>query len=134
MAMTMTHLTSSLGWKLSPHDLGPRYSHRLAPLTLRPIPGTSVFTPWLLARLGLMPSRWREAHLLDQLRKEAARLRQAGHSEQAKRVSRLGSDLEAEANARERAAHEASLLTHWDANQNGIWEFLPSMLHFSRSL
>ena len=35
--------------------------------TALPVPGTGLLTPWLLARLGLMPSRWREAHLLARL-------------------------------------------------------------------
>ena len=87
-----------------------------------PVPGTSMFTPWILARLGLMPSRWREAHLLDQLRKEAARLRAAGHLKAAEAVTDLQHQLEEEADERARAEQRAELLTHWDANSNGVWD------------
>lgn len=87
-----------------------------------PIPGTGLFTPWILARLGLMPSRWREAHLLHALHKEMERLQAAGHDEEAEAVEELLHDLEEEADAREDAAREAALLTFWDANRNGIWD------------
>ncbi len=87
-----------------------------------PVPFTSVFTPWLLARLGLMPSRWREAHVLASLDQEAKRLRAAGRVEEAADIEALESALEAEADAREAAAHAAELLTHWDKNGNGVWD------------
>ena len=87
-----------------------------------PVPGTSMFTPWILARLGLMPSRWREAHLLEQLRKESIRLREAGHTQAAEALIDLQEKLEEEADERERAQHTATLLTHWDANENGVWD------------
>ena len=87
-----------------------------------PVPGTSMFTPWLLARLGLMPSRWREAHLLGQLRKEEERLRSAGHLQAAEEVADLQHQLEEEADRREAAEQRAALLTHWDANSNGVWD------------
>jgi hypothetical protein len=87
-----------------------------------PIPGTGIFTPWILVKLGLMPSRWREAHLLDQLQREQARLREQGHSDEAEELQALYNALEEEADAREAAAREAALLTHWDANQNGVWD------------
>lgn len=87
-----------------------------------PMPGTSVFTPWLLVSLGLMPSRWREAHLLARLEAEARRLREEGHEAEALLVEALEHDLEEEADARDRAAHEAALLTRWDANKNGRWD------------
>jgi len=77
-----------------------------------PVPGTGLLTPWILARLGLMPSRWREAHLLDQLRKASEHLREQGLHEQAARIDALGRELEDEADARDRAAHDAALLTH----------------------
>jgi hypothetical protein len=87
-----------------------------------PIPGTGLFTPWILARLGLMPSRWREAHLLHALHGEIERLHAEGHDEEAEAIEELLHDLEEEADAREDAAREAALLTFWDANQNGIWD------------
>ncbi len=87
-----------------------------------PIPGTGVFTPWILARLGLMPSRWREAHLLDQLGKQRMSLERAGRSEAARQIAELEQQIAAEADAREAVAGNARLLTHWDANQNGEWD------------
>ncbi len=58
-----------------------------------PIPGTGIFTPWILVKLGLMPSRWREAHLLDQLQREQARLREQGHSDEAEELQALYNPL-----------------------------------------
>lgn len=43
-----------------------------------PLPGTSAFTPLLLHKAGLLPSRWREAHMLNTLQKEQTRLKQLG--------------------------------------------------------
>ncbi|MEC8424871.1 MAG: hypothetical protein VX000_13900, partial [Myxococcota bacterium] len=90
--------------------------------TALPVPGTGLLTPWLLARLGLMPSRWREAHLLARLDEEARRLRALGQDVAAAEVEALEHQLEQEADARETAAHAAALLTHWDANGNGTWD------------
>jgi len=87
-----------------------------------PIPGTGIFTPWILARLGLMPSCWREAHLLSTLQKEQERLREAGHTLEADEVDALRRELLEEATGREAAARDAALLTHWDANNNGVWD------------
>lgn len=87
-----------------------------------PIPGTSVFTPWILARLGLMPSRWREAHLMDQLLRQQQRLRQAGYDNLADKLARVRERLEAEADERQSIGNTARVLTHWDANQNGRWD------------
>lgn len=87
-----------------------------------PIPGTGLFTPWILARLGLMPSRWREAHLLEQLLRHQDRLRAAGHGALADRLARLRTEIEAEAQRRDEVGRTARLLTHWDANANGKWD------------
>lgn len=87
-----------------------------------PVPGTGLFTPWILSRLGLMPSRWREAHLIDELRKERDRLARAGKVESAAAVEELRARLEAECDIREHAAQNAALLTRWDANRNGLWD------------
>jgi len=85
-----------------------------------PIPGTSLFTPWLLVRLGLMPSRWKEAHLLHELEKEESRLRIAGHEQAAARVDAIQQEVRREAEARDTAKREASLLTYWDTNNDGV--------------
>lgn len=87
-----------------------------------PLPGTAVFTPWVLIRLGLLPSRWREAHLLHGLRQEADKLRQTEHPDEARAVERMVEAVEEGCRRRERAAHEAALLTHWDFDGNGRWD------------
>lgn len=91
-------------------------------LELFPIPGTGILTPWLLLRLGLLPSRWREAHVVHALRKEAAALRASRLSDEADAVERLVDEVEAGCKQREIAAHEASLLTQWDFDGNGRWD------------
>lgn len=90
--------------------------------TALPVPGTSVFTPWLLVKLGLMPSRWRESHLLDQLRKQEELLQRTGHAAQAERIGEILLHLETEAEQRELIQRETRLLTHWDQNRNGLWD------------
>ncbi|MBO85296.1 MAG: hypothetical protein CL927_08050 [Deltaproteobacteria bacterium] len=90
-------------------------------LELFPIPGTGLLTPWLLLRMGLLPSRWREAHVVHALQKEAAALRTAHHDTEAAAVEKLVEAVEAGCRLREAAAHEATLLTHWDFNGDGEW-------------
>lgn len=90
--------------------------------TTLPVPGTSVFTPWLLVKLGLMPSRWREAHLLDQLHRQQEALVRKGHVEQAERIGEILEQLEHDADQREAIRRESRLLTHWDENRNGVWD------------
>jgi hypothetical protein len=87
-----------------------------------PFPGSSVFTPWLLLKLGLLPSRWREAHLLDQLRRHQQVLQQTGYVSQAQRIAELLEQLERDAEQRESISREGWLLTHWDENKNGVWD------------
>jgi hypothetical protein len=87
-----------------------------------PIPGTGLLTPWLLRKMGLLPSRWREAHVLSELRKQAQRLDTAGNHQAAQRLLQIERDLEREADERERVARNAQLLTHWDENKNGVWD------------
>jgi hypothetical protein len=87
-----------------------------------PIPGTGIFTPWILHRLGLMPSRWRESHLLERLRTQRDLLRKAGHAREAQALDELRARLEQECDLRDQARRDAALLTHWDANRNGRWD------------
>lgn len=87
-----------------------------------PVPGTGLFTPWILSKLGLMPSRWREAHLLETLKKERDRLRATGHGEEADALEELRQQLQHDVEEKEQAARNATLLTHWDRNQNGAWD------------
>lgn len=87
-----------------------------------PIPGTSWFTPLLLKHLGLLPSRWREAHALSVLEKEVEHLRSIGQEKQADSLDRLITQLEEEADARDMIERDAALLSHWDKNNNGVWD------------
>jgi hypothetical protein len=87
-----------------------------------PVPGTSVVTPWLLVKLGLMPSRWREAHLLAGLQAEAGRLRGQQEADAADELDALRARLTRECEDRERLAHEAALLSWWDADGDGQWD------------
>ncbi|MEM9189643.1 MAG: hypothetical protein AAGF12_10740 [Myxococcota bacterium] len=87
-----------------------------------PIPGTSVLTPWLLSRMNLLPSNWREAHLLDRLHKHQLRLEETGRPAMARKIAQLVGEIEADVERRDAIARSARLLTHWDANDNGVWD------------
>lgn len=87
-----------------------------------PVPGTGMFTPWILNRLGLMPSRWKEAHLLDQLHRQSALLSAAGYDSAADALDRLHDQVERDAERRHSVGQGARLLTHWDDNENGQWD------------
>jgi hypothetical protein len=87
-----------------------------------PVPGTGLLTPWILHRLGVMPSRWREAHLLTQLHTEAGRLRDDGLEDEAQVLEQVHSEIEHEADLRDQVERDAALLTYWDANKNGVWD------------
>lgn len=87
-----------------------------------PIPGTGLFTPWILLRLGLMPSHWREAHVVDQLRKKQRAALAAGRHETARRFGAVAARIEHEAEERDKVGHDAGLLTAWDSNGNRRWD------------
>ncbi len=87
-----------------------------------PIPGAVLLTPLLLSKMGLMPSRWRDAHALEKLRKKAADLRSKGHESEAAELDALRTEVEAEADERDEVAANSDLLTEWDANDNGAWD------------
>ena len=59
-----------------------------------PIPGTGVFTPWLLKHLGLLPSRWREAHALARLEAQHDHLLALGKVDCAAKVEEIIQGLE----------------------------------------
>ncbi|NCG21789.1 MAG: hypothetical protein GWP91_22460 [Rhodobacterales bacterium] len=88
--------------------------------TILPIPGTSMLTPILLVKMGLMPSRWREAHILNELRKQSKHLRETGHLAEAAELDALQQRIGNESDAREDASQRAALLTHWDKDNNGV--------------
>lgn len=85
-----------------------------------PVPGVALASPWLLRRLGLLPSSWREAHLLDRLQKEHDDLVALGELAAAENVEAVLHDVEDRARERDRLARECPLLLHWDADGNGV--------------
>ncbi len=87
-----------------------------------PVPGTGLFTPWLLNKLGLMPTRWREARALDQLQAQEAHLRAIGDVDHADKIHAVIDRLEREADARLEVEQRCALLTVWDVNENGLWD------------
>ena len=84
-----------------------------------PIPGTSMLTPLLLQKAGLLPSRWREAHMLETLQSEHARLKAIGEVKSAEALQVLSAEICEEADQRKTVC---DLLSVWDENQNGIWD------------
>ena len=83
-----------------------------------PIPGTGFFTPFLLRKMGLLPSRWREAYILKTLQKAHSKLKQEGSETGVALITDLEHDIEEEAQRR----NSCDLLAVWDANQNGVWD------------
>ncbi len=84
-----------------------------------PIPFTSILTPMLLQKMGLLPSRWNEARILHLLQEEEEILRSRGLLHLADSLHKVHDTIEEEAHIRER---HLSLLLHWDENQNGVWD------------
>jgi len=84
-----------------------------------PVPGAALASPWVLHQLGLMPSRWREAHALDRMRRESRELRELGRDQEAIAVAEIIEELEQEADQREEAEMAAVLTSYWDADQDG---------------
>ena len=83
-----------------------------------PIPGTGLLTPLILKKLGLLPSRWREANMLQTLQNTHLKLRSSGDTETLKLMEELQQDLDNEVEQRK----VCDLLVVWDANRNGIWD------------
>lgn len=86
-----------------------------------PVPGAMLASPWVLQRLGLMPSRWREANALQRLRRQRARLAELGRDE-AQAIGNLIDAIEDQADRRDAAARADVLLAHWDADGDGEWD------------
>ena len=84
-----------------------------------PVPGTSVLTPVVLVKLGLLPSRWREARVVRKLREQAEELRALGEGAAAEEVDALVRQLTLERDARELLGAELRL--HWDTAGDG-WD------------
>ena len=83
-----------------------------------PIPGTSLITPMILQKLNLLPSKWREAHMLTTLQKAHKQLQEQGREKDRKVLFELESELSEQAKKRE----ECDLLLVWDTNKNGVWD------------
>ena len=83
---------------------------------LSPLPMTLAFTPVLLRKLGLLPSRWREAHVLQTLKEQSSRLQELGQKEQAEQLDHLAEEVKAQAQAREVTGSTAQLLSYWAQN------------------
>ena len=86
---------------------------------LSPLPMTLAFTPVVLKKLGLLPSRWREAHVLETLKEQSARLQELGEAEHAEKIQHLAAEVKAQADAREVTGSTAKLLSYWNTNSQG---------------
>lgn len=84
-----------------------------------PVPGVALASPWMLRRLGLLPSSWREAHVLARLRAERDRLERRGQTDAADDVEAVIDAVEERARERERLERECPLLVRWDADGDG---------------
>ena len=84
-----------------------------------PIPGTSLFTPLILQKMGLLPTQWNEAHILHLLQQEESNLRSQGLIDLAEQIQKVSDSIHAQSYSR---SQNMSLLLHWDANGNGIWD------------
>jgi hypothetical protein len=94
-----------------------------------PIPGTSFITPMILQKLNLLPSKWREAHMLTALQKAHKKLQEQGREKEIKILIELETELNEQAKERE----ECDLLLVWDTNKNGIWDE-EELLYYQREL
>ena len=83
-----------------------------------PIPGTSLITPLILKKLNLLPSRWREAHMLNTLQQAHKNLKAQGDKNDLNILSEIEIELKQQAQQRQ----ECDLLIVWDTNKNGTWD------------
>lgn len=86
---------------------------------LSPVPMTLAFTPVVLRKLGLLPSRWREAHVLETLREQAKHLENLGQSREASQISSIITQVEVQADVREANQSDALLLSYWNSEEHG---------------
>ena len=87
---------------------------------LSPLPMTLAFTPMVLRKLGLLPSRWREAHVLQTLKDQSSRLHELGADEQARELDGLAAEVKAQAQARDVTGSTARLLSYWTSAPDGL--------------
>ena len=91
----------------------------LVTVALKMVPGGVLVAPWMLRRTGLLPSNWREAHMLERLGEEAETVR-VEHPVAAARIDVFREVLTEEAAIR--AALQADLQAHWDEDRDGLWD------------
>ncbi len=90
-----------------------------------PMAGTALITPYVLGKLGLLPSRWREARLRERLQEEADRLREAHAEAEAGLLEAVVEELRCEATRRE----EAALRSRWDSNGDGELDLIEEFVY-----
>lgn len=83
-----------------------------------PIPGTVLLTPLILRKLGLLPSRWREAYLLNTLQEAYEKRKKTKNIQEITLLEEISEEIHKEAEYREKC----ELLFVWDENNNGIWD------------
>jgi len=92
-------------------------------IVLAPVPGIALLSPFVLKKLNLLPSAWREAHVIDRLERTIAQLEEQGETEEAERLRATVAQLE-ERN-RDRSDRMRTLRQHpllreiYDVDQSG---------------
>ncbi len=92
-----------------------------AATALVPVPGAMLLTPWLLRRLGLLPSRWREDALLAVLRRQEERLRAKNEVHAAERMAAVAARVEERRRTCDAADRRSADLTAWDVDGDGTF-------------
>jgi hypothetical protein len=63
-------------------------------IVFAPVPGIALISPFVLQKLNLLPSAWREAHIIDRLKRTVAQLEEQGETEEAERLRATVAQLE----------------------------------------
>jgi hypothetical protein len=63
-------------------------------IVLAPVPGIALLSPFVLQKLNLLPSAWREAHVIDRLERTIEQLEEQGETEEAERLRATVAQLE----------------------------------------
>ena len=89
--------------------------------TAIPIPGAALLTPMILKKLNLLPSRWVEHSILENLKAQKDHLKNINQLEAAETVSELIEELNLKANLSERISDKCKLLSYWDEDNDNEW-------------
>ena len=92
----------------------------VAASALVPVPGFMLLTPWMLRRLGLLPSSWRARALLERVQAEARELRGRGEAEGAEQLEDLAAEIADRRELRQELQRRAALRTYWELDGDGI--------------